>query len=205
MSKSHLFLATLGLICASAPLSAQSLHPVDDDYTVTVQNNRDEEVTVYLDTTPFEVPLGKIGAMSIGTFALPEWRMRGKEVVELQIHPRGGAMREARVRLDPDGSHIALTLPNKESDDVLVVVSSELNTGPSVTIHNHEGEWADVYFTSNIHVQRLGRIEGESVMTFGLPGWDGMNGQIVLAREGAAPVSTSIWLDDDAHVSLTLD
>ena len=67
MSKSRLFLATLGLMCASAPVSAQSLHPVDDDYTVTVQNNRDEEVTVYLDTTPFELTLGKVGAMSTAT------------------------------------------------------------------------------------------------------------------------------------------
>ena len=205
MSKSRLFLATFGLMCASAPLSAQSLHPVDDDYTVTVQNNRDEEVTVYLDTTPFEMSLGKVGAMSTATFALPERLMRGKEIVELQIQPRGGQVLEARGRLDSDGGHIALTLPNKESDDVLVLVSSELTTGPRVTIHNHEGESAEVFFTSAMHVQRLGRIDGGSVMTFGLAGWDGMNGQIVLAREGAPPVSTSISLDDDAHVSLALD
>ena len=65
-----------------APLSAQTLHPVDDEHTVTVQNNRDEDVTVYLDVAPYERSLGTVGAMSTATFELPERVVRGRETVD---------------------------------------------------------------------------------------------------------------------------
>src|SRR5690606_17302216 len=39
MSRSRLFLATLGLMFAAAPVSAQRVHVVEDDHMVTVQNN----------------------------------------------------------------------------------------------------------------------------------------------------------------------
>jgi hypothetical protein len=209
MLKSRLFLATIGLMCASAPLSAQSLHLVDDDYTVTVQNNRDEDVTVYLDSSPFERTLGKVEAMRTGTFSLPERVVRGRETVKLLIQPRGGLAIEARgmVRDSDDGAHLALTLPNKESDDVLVLVASErVASGPSVTVHNHEGEVAEVFLVSGTLTERLGTVAGESVMTFGLSDrWEGRHGQIVLARAGAPTLSTDVTFDEDGHVGVMLD
>ena len=115
MSKSRIFLATLGLMCAAAPLSAQSVRMVEDDYTLSVQNDRDEAVTVYLDSTPFERTLGTVEAMRTATFSLPESVGRDGETVRLLIQPRGGFALEARgmVRDSDDGVHLALTLPNK--------------------------------------------------------------------------------------------
>jgi hypothetical protein len=208
MSRSRLFLATLGLMCAAAPLAAQSVRLVEDDYTVTVQNNRDEEVTVYLDATPFERTLGTVEAMRTATFALPERVARDMETVRLLIQPRSGLPLEARAMVrHAEGMHLALTLPNKESDDVLTLVAGErVASGPSVTVHNKEGEPADVFLVSGRLIQRLGRVAGESVMTFGLPyGWEDMSGQIVLAREGAPTLSTDVSFDEDAHVGVLLD
>jgi hypothetical protein len=111
------------------------------------------------------------------------------------------------LRHSEDGVHLALTLPNKESDDVLMLVSSErVSSRPSVTVHNKEGEWADVFIMSGTLTQRLGRVEGDSVMTFELPDrWEGMSGQIVMAREGAPTLSTDISFDEDGHVGVLLD
>jgi hypothetical protein len=209
MSKSRLFLATLGLMCAAAPLSAQSVQLVDDGYTLTVQNDRDEAVTVYLDTTPFERTLGTVEAMRTATFSLPERVVHEGETVRLLIQPRTGLAIEARgmVRDPGDGVHLALTLPNKESDDVLTLVSSErVAAGPSVTVHNHEGESADVFIVSGALTHRLGRVEGDSVMTFELPDrWEGMSGEILLAREGAPTLSTDVSFIGDGHVGVLLD
>ena len=210
MFKSRFFLATLGLMCATAPLSAQSVRLIDDDdFTVTVQNDRDEEVTVYLDAQPFERTLGTVEAMRTVTFALPARVAHDGETVRLLIQPRGGMALEARgmVRDWDDGVHLALTLPNKESDDVLTLVPSErLSSGPSVTVHNNEGEAADVYLVSGTTFQRLGRVEGDSVMTFGLPArWVGMSGEIVMARDGAPTLSTDVSFANDSSVGVLLD
>ena len=208
MSKSRLFLTTLGLLCAAGSVSAQSLQLVDD-YTVTVQNNRDEDATVYLDVMPFEQPVGTVDAMSTATFSLPDWMVRGEETVKLLVQsPSGHAVRaEGMVRNPDEGTHIALMLPNKESDDMLAFVTSELvGVGPNVTVHNHEGEAAEVFFRSGTHTQRLGRVEGESVMTFQLShGWAGRSGEVVLAREGAPTLSTAVSFGKVVHVGVLLD
>ena len=209
MSKARLFLATLGLMCATAPLAAQSVQAIDDDYTLTVQNDRDEDVTVYLEMSPFERTLGKVEAMRTATFSLPDRIVRGEETVRLLIQPRTGLAIEARgmVRESEHGAHLALTLPNKESDDVLMLVSSErVAAGPSVTVHNKEGEPAEVFLMSGSMTQRLGTVAGESVMTFGLPErWAGMSGQVVLARKGAPTLSTDVSFGADGHVGVLLD
>src|SRR5688500_18965177 len=64
----RLFLAALALSPVAAPLGAQSIRVIDEDEPrITVQNNRDEAVTIYLDTGPFEQKLGTIEPLSMAT------------------------------------------------------------------------------------------------------------------------------------------
>lgn len=92
-----LFLAAIALVGA-APAAAQSVYPIDNGQ-LTVQNNRDVPVTVYLEGMPVEKRLGTIEPMRTATFDLPSWALRRPGPVKLFIHPKGQFPLEARVRL----------------------------------------------------------------------------------------------------------
>ena len=213
MWKQRLFLAMLGLTCIGAPLGAQSTFPVSADYTVTVQNNRDEEVTVYLDAAPFERKLGTVEAMRSATFALPKWGVRGKESVKLLIHPRGDHALEAVAMLsDDDGARLALMIPSDDNVEVTTerlaaVTSSELMGETTITVDNDSDEAADVLFQSGSLFQRLGRVEEDSEITFRIPDHlVGMKGQVLLVPVNGSEIATvDVELGNGEHLGVEVD
>jgi hypothetical protein len=211
MSKQRLFLAMLGLTSIGAPLGAQSAYPVADDYTVTVQNNRDEEVTVYLDAVPFERKLGTVGAMRSATFKLPEWGVRGEERVKLLIHPRGDHALQAVAMLPGDGARLALMIPAEDLDvttqRLATVTSGELMDETTITVVNDRDESAVLFFQSGSLLHRLGRIDGEREITFRIPGnLVGMKGQMLFVPEnGSGLTSVDVVLDDGVHLGVEVE
>jgi hypothetical protein len=206
MSKQRLFLAMLGLTSIGAPLGAQSTYPVAEDYTVTVQNNRDEEVTVYLDAVPFERKLGTVGAMRSATFKLPEWGVRGEERVKLLIHPRGDHALQAVAMLPRDGARLGLMLPAEDNLEVTterlaMVMSDELTGVTTITVENDEGA-AEVIFQSGSIYRRLGRVGEDTEMTFRIPAdLVGMKGQLLLVPvNGSAPTMVDVELGIGDHL-----
>jgi hypothetical protein len=183
-----------------------------DDYTVTVQNNRDEDVTVYLDDHPFERRLGTVGAMRSATFSLPEWSVRGEERVRLLIQPRGDHILEAVAMLPDEGARFALLIPSDEDVDVTTerlatVRWSELMDKTTITVDNDRDEAAVVFFQSGLLLHRLGRVEGEREMTFQIPDpLVGMKGQVLLVPEdGSVMTSVDVELDDGGHLGVEVE
>lgn len=212
MSKQRLFLAMLGLTCIGGPLGAQSTFPVTDDYTVTVQNNRDEQVTVYLDAHPFERKLGTVEAMRSATFSLPDWSVRGEERVRLLIQPRGDHALEAMAMLSGDGARLALMIPSE--DDVEVTTErlatvrwSELMDETTITVVNERDEASVVFFQSGLLLHRLGRVDGEREITFQVPdSLVGMKGQVLLVPEnGSVMTSLDVELGHGEHLGVEVD
>jgi hypothetical protein len=217
MSKRGLFLALLGLTCAAAPVGAQSASVLDDEYTVTVQNNRDEQVTVYVDMLPFERTLGTLEPMQTATFALPEAAVRNHDSVRLLIEPEGGLLLQAEAMVNPrheDVQHFALMMPLDEDDDLTPLSSDELAAalpssavGTTVTVHNDENQPADVYMLAGTESVRLGRVSGDSIMTFQVPSsWVGRTAELIVAPEGSLDISsTHVALGQSSHVGVLLD
>jgi hypothetical protein len=212
MSKQRLFWAMLGLACIGAPLGAQSRGPRTDDYTVTVQNNRDEEVTVYLDAPPFERKLGTVEAMRSATFSLPRWGVRGEERVKLLIHPRGDHAFKAEGMLSDEGARLALMIPSEDNVEVTTerfatVRSGDLVGETTITVLNDRDEAAEVLFQSGSLYQRLGRVGGDSEITFRIPDrLVGMKGQVLLVPvNGSEMASVEVVLGNGEHLGVEVD
>jgi hypothetical protein len=202
----------LGLTSIGAPLGAQSTYPLADDYTVTVQNNRDEPVTVYLDAYPFERKLGRVEALRSATFALPEWSVRGEERVRLLIQPRGDHTLEAVAMLPDDGERLALMIPSEDDIEVTTerlatVRWSELMDETTITVVNDRDEASVVFFQSGSLFHRLGRVEGEREITFQVPDdLVGMKGQVLLVPEnGFGMTSVDVVLGDGEHLGVEVE
>ena len=177
MSKQRLFLAMLGLTCIGAPLGAQSTSSIDD-YSVTVQNNRDKEVTVYLDSRPFETKLGTVEPMHAATFSLPKWVVRGEERVRILLKPRGDNTLEATGVVSRHGARLALMIPPEGKTERLGMVTSDETT---IKVENERDQDALVFFTSGSLFQSLGRVQGEREATFQIPdNLVNLQGQVLL-------------------------
>ena len=220
MSKHKTLMAGLALSLIGAPLAGQSTYMFDeDDATVTVQNNRDEKVIVYLDHGPFERTLGEVEAMRTMTFELPDGSIRPwTESVRLLVQPEGGLALEASALItrhdDDEPVRLSLLVPGEDeqlpvmsTERVATVLPMEYLDDATVTVRNERDEPADVFIQYGSFDQRLGRVGAMSVMTFRIPeGLIGRSGQILLVPDDGLPMTSGdLALDADAHLGVVLD
>lgn len=200
----------LALISATTPLAAQG--PVDDAQ-VTVQNNRDESVTVYLDAQPIELTLGTVEPLGTTTFDLPRHLVTEHETVRLLLRPEGGLLLEAQGIVTDETPRLALMVPSDEEEDLEVmsgervadVLAGRDVAGATVTVRNAEDEAAEVYLMAGTLSHRLGRVGPESVTTFVIPASMAVGeAEIMLAPDGEPPVVRAIPLHATAHVGVDL-
>jgi hypothetical protein len=195
------------LLGAAAPLAAQS-------GTVTVQNNRDEEIIVYVDAIPFERVLGTVEAMSTGTFELPEGAWMGRERVKLLIQPEGKLPLQTEVMVRDEAPQLALVVPDDgeeirlmSNERVVTVLPEELLEDATLTVRNERGKAADVYLQYGSFDYRLGRVTAGSMHTFAIP--DHLVGRraqlVIVPDEGLALSSSEVALDEGSHLGVTLD
>jgi hypothetical protein len=210
----RLVMAGLAMACAAGPLSAQSSYEVTDDARVTVQNNRDEEVTVYLDTTPFERRIGTVGPMRTETLSVPEWALRGKETVKLILLAEGELPLQAEAMVRDEPMRLAVVVPGDDDDvrmmsteRVATVLPEELLEDATVTVRNERDEAADVFIQWGSFDHRLGEVAAGATMTFAIPEHlVGRSAQIVLVPDdGLALASSDLSLEEGTHLGVTLD
>ena len=203
---SRMLLATFALSPLAAPLAAQNVRVRDEgEPQITVQNNRDEAVTIYLDDGPFELKLGTVEPMRMATLSLP-WTVRGKETIKLLIQPKGDIGLLAQAEVTDEVPRLGLVLPEDDEPTLLLLGEQVTMSGSMVTVKNDRDEPADVFILHGSHEHRLGRVAGESTQTFNVPDHDwGEAGQIMLVPEGGlALLSRNVSLVD-AHIDVEID
>ena len=212
LSKRGLFLAMVALGSA-APLAAQSARPMTEDPQVTVQNNRDEPLTVYLDALPFERRIGEVEPMSTATLSLPKWMVRGERVKLLLVAP-GELPLQAEAMVTEDAPRLAVLIPDDDGTDLLMTTERLATVMPedfleetTVTVRNDRDEPAEVFIQYGSFDQRLDMVAAGMEQTFRVPDHlVGMKGQIVLVPEdGSTLASWDVELGDGRHLGVHLD
>ena len=101
------------VLSAEAPSNmVEKLKPEEQDaVTVTVENPRSVDVTVYVEQGPFDLRLGTVRANETRTFRLPEWLARDQDTVEFTLHPAHGAeLSSGTMTLHPN-AHLGIKVP----------------------------------------------------------------------------------------------
>lgn len=79
--------------------------------TLTVENHRSAEVTIYVEQGEFDLRLGKVEAGATTTLDLPKWLVDGHESIEIFAHPaRGQDLASTTIDLRK-GEHLGLRIP----------------------------------------------------------------------------------------------
>jgi anti-sigma-K factor RskA len=81
--------------------------------TVTVTNERDVEVVIYLENGDFDVRLGTVPASSTRTLSVPEQYAHGQQSIDLVVHPERGFDLESQTLDLRNGTHLGLRVPKK--------------------------------------------------------------------------------------------
>jgi hypothetical protein len=81
--------------------------------TVTVTNERDVDIVVYLENGDFDVRLGTVPASSTKTLGVPERYARGQQSIDVVVHPERGFDMESQTLDLHKGEHVALRVPKK--------------------------------------------------------------------------------------------
>ena len=212
--KTHNKLATGAMalfLGATAPLAAQSAHPVHTDQLL-VQNNRDVPVEIYLNTSPVDMKMGTIAPFSSAMMTIPKWVVADQNAIDVVAIPDGQIALKGEALLQDGGPNFAMVVPPAEDQDVkgvapslaaLLVPSDEA----TVTVRNDGHHNADVFVQAGAFDSKLGQVPGHSVMTFRVPDrFVGMSSQVVVAPHHESVVtSQAIHLGEDHHVSVTVD
>lgn len=86
-------------------------NPGEGTTTVTVQNSRSVQVTLFLERGDFDIRLGVVPAHQDRTLAIPAWVMEQEDSVELFLHPEGGVdLGSQTFHLEP-GAHLLVKVP----------------------------------------------------------------------------------------------
>jgi len=76
--------------------------------TVTVQNNQKDSITVYAERGDEDITLGRVPALGVATFTVPDWLSLDRQDVQFFIQPKDGLEQgTGTVELAP-GAHIGL-------------------------------------------------------------------------------------------------
>jgi hypothetical protein len=156
----------------------QMLPPVVTTDTIanalTVQNQRDRPVTVYLAHGPFDHRLGQVPAWETAILPLPAWAAKGYARVKLFAHPEGAfgdlATQEFTVR--PPG-RIAMVVPAEESvdprDPMTAVIPPEDSANATLTVDNSRDVPVTVLVEHGRFDVRLGQVPAKSRQTLRFP------------------------------------
>jgi hypothetical protein len=93
----------------TATLPSNELHAT----TVTVTNQRDVNVVIYLENGDFDVRLGTVPANSTRTLGVPERFAHGQQSIDMIVHPERGFDLETQTLELLKGTHLGLVVPKK--------------------------------------------------------------------------------------------
>ena len=80
--------------------------------TLTVENHRGNEVTIYVEQGAFDLRLGTVPAHGTATLRLPAELVRPDESIQIIVHPEGGLDLETQTLRIRQGEHLGLRVPS---------------------------------------------------------------------------------------------
>lgn len=179
--------------------------------TITVQNDRQTPVTLYLDAGRVDRAIGTVAAGAVGSVAIPEWSVRGQRTVKVvaRIDRDAKAIASYVVPLSDDRTFGLLVPPAgglPSGDSMLVTLPKQSANVATVTVDNKRAGTVTVFAEQGLLFVRLGEVAAQSQETLRVPeSLTKSNAPIrVFARpEGAATVSTKgLRVEQGDHIAV---
>ena len=180
--KTQIGILVLGLatLASAAPAQVQKrLAPTLTDTsanTVTVQNDRDVPVTVYMEYGQFDRRLGFVPAFQTATLPLPAWAVQGRESIQLFAHPEGEAedLATQEFSLQPPGRLGMIVpprggFPSTPSGTMTAVIPPEELADATLTVDNPRAMAVTVFAEQGPFDVRLGQVPAHSRATLRFP------------------------------------
>ena len=206
--------ATLFLGLASAGMAQPALAHHDDDHVpsyVTVQNNFDEPVTVYVQRGPFDQTIGSVEAMSITTLMLPEWAEENATPERAQLLVRyddGITIQSREFELTP-GTQISMIVPRpRPTFKVIASLPPDKMSETTLTVFNEDDYDLVVYAEEGeLNYIELGSVKAHTTATLEFPESaleDNRLKVVVVDENGFEKRSQTLELNPPAHLALRL-
>jgi hypothetical protein len=160
------------LSAAGATAKPPGRPPRPNAVSVTVENDRAEPVTVYVEIGDDDVRLGTLPAFGDSTFELPQWVGSRARSVDFFIHPERGFDEDTGTLVLEPGERLGILVPGGPATS-----SEEPNPdeAPSdtttATIQNDRNEEVTVYLERGDADVTLGTIPAFGTATFIVPKW----------------------------------
>lgn len=172
-------------LCVSASLvSAQDTQPParlpatkvvgENTKAVTVQNDRNTAVTLYVDVGRVDRAIGTVDAGATTTLELPEWATRGERTVKLVARTDRDARAVASYALPVnEGRSLGLLVPPAAGlpvgDSILVTLPKGSANAATVTIDNQRAQPVAVFAEKGLLFVRLGDVAANGQGTLVIP------------------------------------
>jgi hypothetical protein len=143
--------------------------------TVTVQNDRNVPVTVYMEYGQFDRRLGIVPKSQTATLPLPAWAVRGRTRIQLFAHAEGDVDDlETRQFSLESPARMAMTIPARggvslPTDTMMAVIPQEELADATLTVDNPRSKPVTVFAEQGPFDARLGRVPANSRVTLRFP------------------------------------
>jgi hypothetical protein len=160
-----------------AAVTTATLDNTVTDNTVTVQNNRKVPVTVYMEYGQFDRRLGTVAALQTGTVPLPAWAVKGRDRIQLFVHPEGEIddLGTQELSLQPPG-RIGMIVPawgNRPApaDTMMAAIPPEELADATLTVDNPRSKPVTIFAeqADGPFDVRLGQVPANSRVTLQFP------------------------------------
>lgn len=219
MTRLAIGLATLSL--GAATLGAQTNQPPtrlpaarvvgETKNVLTVQNDRDVPVTVFVQTRGTNRKLGVVKAGTVGTLSIPAAAVRGQESLYFYARtPGNGPDLVAQALPVNTTSQLGLLVPPSGgvtwSDSIAVPLTREERANATVTIDNRRSKAMTVYAEQGTFSVKIGEATANGLTTLRLPAnmlgnTDGV--RVLLRPAGDVGLSTQVLkLKTGDHVAV---
>lgn len=182
--KALVLVVSLGMMAVPEVMSAQipqQLPPavITDTATnsVTVQNNRQVPVTIYLKSGTFDRRLGVVPPLELRTLPLPAWAAIGFSTVRLVAHPEDEVedLGTEEFKLRPPG-RIGMIVKTRQEvvapapkDTLMEILPPEELANATLTVDNPRSVPVTVFAASGLFDVRLGQVPPKQRVTLRFP------------------------------------
>ena len=141
---------------------------------VTVQNDREVSVAVYMESGTLERRLGVVPARAVATLAVPSWAVRGRSNVRLLARPEGEGFNLATTSFALTGAvRLGLLVPPRAGiasiDSVPVPLTAEERASTTITIDNPGNRSMTVFAEQGVRLVKLGEVAANTQATLRFP------------------------------------
>jgi hypothetical protein len=198
-------------MCAAGPVAAQSTYMMNETPTVTVQNNHNYPLQVYVQEpgNPVDVKLGTVEGMQAATLAIPSSFVRDEDRIVVGLLLDGGVPMEGDALMD-DENHFGLmyghTGRRVKNESLMWTNAPDIDLSATTLTVRNDGEHPTRVFVGHGSGldHRLGEVPAFSEMTFAIP--DGMvdtRGMVELVTdEGTVRGSSMISFERGRHLGV---